>query len=238
MKLVLTCEHAGYEIPQEYKELFKNKNEILKTHRGYDPGALDVFRHLLALSHFNYFHPISRLLVEVNRSVGHPQLFSEFTKELSKTDKKQVLEKFYYAYRNPVEETISEILVTGEKVLHLSVHSFTPKLNQEIRNADIGLLYDPGSRYEKEFCKNLKQQFRVFSPQLNVRYNYPYLGKSDGFTTYLRKKFPENYMGIEIEINQKFQAKNKMSDYIKHSVYNALRESLDHLNHRKEEKEK
>lgn len=33
--------------------------------------------------------------------------------------------------------------------------------------------------------------------------NYPYLGKSDGFTTSLRKQFPFQYIGIELEINQK-----------------------------------
>lgn len=225
MKLVLTCEHAGNEIPKEYKELFKNKKEILKTHRGYDPGAHDVFKHLLYLSDYNFFHPISRLLVEVNRSVGHPQLFSEFTEELPETEKKQVLEKFYYSYRHPVEKTISEILETGDKILHISVHSFTPKWNRKIRNADIGLLYDPSRKLEKEFCRNFKQQLLVLSPQLNVRYNYPYLGKADGFTTYLRKKFPENYLGIEVEINQKFEANNKMADSIKQSVYKALQES-------------
>jgi len=37
-----------------------------------------------------------------------------------------------------------------------------------------------------------------------VRRNYPYTGKSDGFTAYLRRRFPADaYIGIELEINQK-----------------------------------
>jgi len=37
-----------------------------------------------------------------------------------------------------------------------------------------------------------------------VRRNYPYAGKNDGFTTYLRRRFPSDaYLGIELEINQK-----------------------------------
>lgn len=227
MKLVLTCEHAGNTIPADYKGFFKNKREILETHRGYDPGALDLFESLLDLSDYNYFQPNSRLLVEVNRSVGHPQLFSNITKELTPTEKMLILEKFYYPYRNSVEKTISGILAKGEKVLHFSIHSFTPKLDLKVRNADMGLLYDPSRKPEKEFCDILKQQFLTISPELRVRYNYPYLGIADGFTTYLRKKNPENYLGIELEVNQKFIADNKMADQIKETVHLALKKSRE-----------
>ncbi len=42
------------------------------------------------------------------------------------------------------------------------------------------------------------------STDLKVRRNYPYTGKSDGFTAYLRRRFPADvYVGIELEINQK-----------------------------------
>ena len=42
------------------------------------------------------------------------------------------------------------------------------------------------------------------APALKVRRNYPYTGKSDGFTAYLRRRFPPAaYLGIELEINQK-----------------------------------
>ncbi len=39
---------------------------------------------------------------------------------------------------------------------------------------------------------------------LKIRRNYPYLGKADGFTTYLRRRFlPCDYAGIELEVNQR-----------------------------------
>jgi hypothetical protein len=35
--------------------------------------------------------------------------------------------------------------------------------------------------------------------------NYPYQGKADGFTTTLRRQWPgDSYVGIEIEVNQKW----------------------------------
>ena len=43
---------------------------------------------------------------------------------------------------------------------------------------------------------------------LVVRFNYPYKGISDGFTKYLRTRFTgKQYIGIELEVNQKFTCK-------------------------------
>jgi predicted N-formylglutamate amidohydrolase len=73
-----------------------------------------------------------------------------------------------------------------------------------VRNADIGLLYDPARRGEAELCRRWQARLRASAPELKVRRNYPYAGKSDGFTTYLRRRFPAKvYVGIELEINQK-----------------------------------
>jgi hypothetical protein len=56
-----------------------------------------------------------------------------------------------------------------------------------------------------------------------VRFNYPYLGKADGFTTFMRKQFPKNYIGIEIEVNQKFAANNTLKRELKEAIYKAVR---------------
>ncbi|PKD17090.1 N-formylglutamate amidohydrolase [Salegentibacter salinarum] len=226
MKLVLTCEHAFNTIPEEYKELFSDAEEILNSHRGYDPGSLDLFRELEVLADFNQVQENGRLLVEVNRSIGHPNLFSEFTKILSRSQKTEVLNQYYFPYRNSVETNISAFIEKGEKVLHFSVHTFIPGLNGIVRNTDIGLLYDPAKSGEKEFSKNFKRKLKKENPHLKIRFNYPYFGKADGFTTYLRKKFPENYLGIELEINQKFVSKNQMDHRIKNAVVFALKGSL------------
>ena len=42
-----------------------------------------------------------------------------------------------------------------------------------------------------------------------VRRNYPYLGKGDGLTTWLRRRFfSSEYAGVEIELNQAALAKH------------------------------
>lgn len=222
MKLVLTCEHGGNNIPKEFTHYFRNHETVLSTHRGFDLGALDVFKTLKPLSDFSASNETSRLLIEYNRSLHNNNLFSEFSKELSKAEKELLITDFYLVYRNNVEKHIKNFIDSGETVLHLSVHSFTPVLNSKTRNCDIGLLFDSRIPSEKQICKNLKEHILKINPNYKVRFNYPYLGKADGFTTYLRTQFQENYLGIELEINQKFSKKNIMDSIIKIAIFSAI----------------
>ena len=226
MNLILTCEHAGNEIPEEYKQYFSGAGDVLQTHRGYDPGALDLFKELSPLAVFGQQYMISRLLVEPNRSLGHPQLFSEFTASLPEVQKEKILEQFYVPYRNYVEGRIGSFILQGKEVVHISVHSFTPELNGVVRNADIGLLFDPERQPEKEFCKRFKEKLIQQDENLKVKFNYPYLGIDDGFTTHLRQKFPQQYLGIELEVNQKFVYNNKMEKRLKNVIFKALSKSI------------
>ena len=221
MKLVLTCEHGGNAIPQAYKKQFTDK-DVLKTHRAYDLGALDLFQHLEPLADASFYSTTSRLLVELNRSLFSKQLFSEFSTDLSNNQKSELLETYYVPYRTEVEYKIAEYIKVEQQVLHLSIHSFTPKLNGDERNAEIGLLFDSRNKKEQEFCKQFKTKLLQQNPNLTIRFNYPYLGKADGFTTFLRKQFPKNYLGIEIEVNQKFADKNIMDLELKDVIYKAI----------------
>ena len=55
-----------------------------------------------------------------------------------------------------------------------------------------------------KLCARWKETLARMAPDLRVRRNYPYAGKGDGLTSYLRQQFrPAAYVGIELEINQK-----------------------------------
>jgi predicted N-formylglutamate amidohydrolase len=67
----------------------------------------------------------------------------------------------------------------------------------------VGLLYDPSRRGEAALCARWKASQSQLDPELRVRRNYPYAGKGDGLTSYLRRHFlPLAYVGIELEVNQ------------------------------------
>lgn len=204
-QLLITCEHGGNEIPAPFARLFENAREIVASHRGWDHGALELAKTLSDdLQVPLFFNTTTRLLVELNRSVGHRQLFSEFTKHLPKGYKRDLLEHYYFPYRLNVEQAIKTYLEEGRGVLHVSVHTFSPLFEGEERHCDIGLLYDPARKLEQSFCSEWAKQLERANSALIIRKNYPYVGKSDGFATYLRKMYPEEkYAGIELEVNQK-----------------------------------
>ncbi len=89
-------------------------------------------------------------------------------------------------------------------MIHVSAHSFTPELDGKVRNADIGLLYDPARQREGGLCERWKESLKTCAPDLTVRRNYPYAGKGDGLTLWFRRHLPsEAYVGVELEVNQK-----------------------------------
>jgi len=204
--LLITCEHGGHRIPAKYAPLFKAHRKALESHRGYDPGALAYARNFSAAFGAALVQSTtSRLLVELNRSPNHPQLFSEVTRILPADEREHMLQRYYYPYRLDVEARVRRAVESGRRVMHVSCHSFTPALDGIVRRADIGLLYDPARASELAFCLRWQRALKAAEAGLVVRRNYPYIGYADGLTTYLRKRFTGSvYCGIELEVNQKY----------------------------------
>lgn len=205
-KLLFTCEHGGNKVPAAYRKNFDL--EVLQTHRGWDIGALKIAKELAKRTNSKLLYSeTSRLLVDLNRSINKKGLFSEFIHD----DHETILDKYYRPYRATVEAEIKSSIQDGFRVFHFSVHSFTPILNGEERNCEVGLLYDPSRKIEKSICANLAGNLKS---GLRTRLNYPYKGTADGFTTSLRRAHPESrYCGIELELNQRWLMNNKKGDF-------------------------
>jgi predicted N-formylglutamate amidohydrolase len=201
---LVTCEHGGNRIPAAYRSLFQGCDALLDTHRGYDFGALVMARALArAFRAPLVTSTISRLLIDLNRSIGHPRVFSAATRGAPASLRAKIAEQHYWPYRLQVERLVGQSVSRGRRVIHISSHSFTPELDGRVRSADVGLLYDPRRRGEAALCARWKSALAELAPPLRVRRNYPYAGKGDGLTSYLRQRFvPSAYVGIELEINQ------------------------------------
>ena len=187
-----------------FRPLFDGQRTLLDSHRGYDSGALvmanaltDALRAPLVAS------TTSRLLVDLNRSLGHPHLFSSVTRGTTPETRAQIVEEYYRPHRLRVEGLVERAASRGDRVIHIASHSFTPELDGHVRHADVGLLYDPRRAGESDVCTRWKRSLATSTPELRVRRNYPYAGKADGLTSHLRRRFPDSaYVGIELEINQ------------------------------------
>lgn len=206
--LVITCEHATNRIPVEFSGLFAKNQQRLDSHRGFDAGALTMAKALAR----EFGAPLlagrtSRLLVDLNRSVGHPQLHSDSVRRLPLATRKRILQRHYQPYRAQAESLITSGIASHGRAIHVSAHSFTPEMNGKVRQADIGLLYDPSRPCEAALCARWKKEIAARLPKLIVRRNYPYAGWNDGLTTFLRGRLPTaDYLGVELELNQKHVA--------------------------------
>jgi predicted N-formylglutamate amidohydrolase len=195
--LIVSCEHGGNRIPPRFRALFSKK--FLSTHRGYDPGALDLARDFAAATGAPFFYStVSRLLVELNRPLGHPQVFYS---RLSEETRDALLRRYYLPYWEALEKKIRNAIRGGRRVLHLSVHSFTPRFRGVTRSTDVGLLFDPRRSREAAFCRQWEARIAGFV----VHENKPYEGVHPSVVQSMRERFsPASYVGIQVEVNQKY----------------------------------
>lgn len=202
--IIISCEHAGNEVPPSLQYLFRGKSQLLSGHRGFDCYALEtaqVFAEILAAPLYSF--TVTRLLIDVNRSLKHPTLFSELSRRLSDELKKELIDQYYLPYRQSIEQHLKR-LTRKKLALHLSIHTFTPVLDGIARTADAGFLYDPVRSAEQRFCRLWINTLQEMYTCLRTRRNYPYLGTAEGFVTSLRKQFgQERYLGIDLELNQR-----------------------------------
>lgn len=202
---VVTCEHGGARVPAAFRPLFLGADEVLASHRGWDPGSAPLARMMAdALGAPLHVATLTRLLVDLNRSARHPRVFSEHTRDLPRAERMALLEAHHAPHREAVHRCVTRLSGAGAKVIHLAVHTFTPVLNGQVRRADVALLYDPARPSEREFCTQWAGTLSRLLPDLAVRRNQPYRGASDGLTTWLRSRHPDGrYLGLEIEVNQR-----------------------------------
>lgn len=225
-RLLVTCEHGGNRIPAAFATLFASPaaRRALASHRGWDPGALPAARYLArAWSAPSHHSTVSRLLIELNRSIGHRSLFSLITRTLAPSQRAALLDAYYHPYRDAVQQTAGRIIASQATAVHISVHTFTPRIHGQWRKVDVGLLFDPTRDYEAALCRLWQTRLATAMPGLRVRRNNPYRGSADGLTTALRRRWDgDHYLGIEIEINQRFHTRTAA---FKQQLYRAIADS-------------
>ena len=146
---LITCEHGGNRIPAPYRQLFREQQGLLDSHRGYDPGALVMAKALAGAWRRRSWldgEPSGHRPQSLDRSSA--ALFGGDARRTGARPRAQIVEQYYRPYREQVERLVRQAVSRGRRVIHISSHSFTPVLDGRVRSADVGLLYDPGRRGE------------------------------------------------------------------------------------------
>lgn len=199
--IVLTCEHASCDIPEEYQGLGISSGES-KRHIGWDIGARSVVETLAqVLDAPAVCSGYSRLLIDCNRSLVDHDLIvqqSDGTRipgnhDLSIEEQNKRITRFYRPYHEAIDRLLAE--KKTPYLTLLSIHSFTPLLGKSERQFDLGILFD---RYD-ELVSEVGQRLSACGYQ--VRYNEPYSGY-DGLIFSARNHGERHgVVYLEIEIN-------------------------------------
>lgn len=163
---IITCEHAGAQIPPEYNSLGLSMAD-LDTHIARDKGAREVAR-LLAqkLNCYAILGKYSRLLVDLNRRsnenesivTSSDKVMIPANQNLDEKERNKRLDLYYYPYYRALEEQISHVKSLGKKPLIFSVHSFTPQLKGgEYRPWNAGILWNKPNKLSDFVYRELSQ---------------------------------------------------------------------------------
>ncbi|HKL54465.1 MAG TPA: N-formylglutamate amidohydrolase [Wenzhouxiangellaceae bacterium] len=199
---LISAEHASNHVPEVWRSLFAGASKVLDSHRAWDPGSREMAESLAsALSAPVLEGQASRLLVDLNRSESHPRLFSEFSRGLSQTQKRELIETYWRPHWDSYRDHLETL---PGQIIHIACHSFAPVLGDKTRNTDIGLLYDPSRPIETQYCRTLGKALRAALPDLTIHMNQPYQGVSNGMGQQHRRDYDDNELiTLELEINQR-----------------------------------
>lgn len=221
---LITCEHASSAVPERWRGLFAGHEAELASHRGWDAGTPELGRELAdRLDAPLLLGRATRLLIDLNRSVGHPRRYSEWTRKLPRAERARIEREWWLphwrAYRDYLE------YLPG-RVVHIACHSFTPVFEGKQRRLDVGLLYDPSRRSEKRFCAALRRAIEQRRPDLRVRMNAPYRGTANGLGQQHRRAFPDDRLiTVELEVGQHLVTRPDWQD-TQASLVSAVAEAL------------
>ena len=171
--IVAVCDHASNAVPEGFD--LGVSSETMGKHVAWDIGAGGVVERL-ARRHGIAAHiaEVSRLVIDLHREEDSPGLIPETSDGILipgniGADRDGRLEKLY----RPYHDAMAAWLDAADPALILSVHSFTPCLENggEQRPWEVGLLFNEDDRAARH-------AMRLFADRgLSVGENEPYTGK-------------------------------------------------------------
>jgi len=181
LALQLICDHASNVVPGSLNALGLD-HHVFERHIAYDIGAAAVTRNIAnALNAPAVFAGFSRLVIDLNRPLGHPESMPETSDnidipgnhDLSETARKIRSDALFNPYHEAINQSISHTWQKGPAPVLFSIHSFTPNMNGEVRPWDVGILWNRDPRLALPLIAGLKKT------GLNVGDNQPYSGRDN-----------------------------------------------------------
>lgn len=200
--VILVCDHASHRFPMALGDMGLDPF-ARRCHLAVDIGAGPVTERLAAtLGVTAVVQNYSRLVVDCNRELMDPGAFLEYgdgilvpgNRNLHQDDKNLRANALYWPYHAAIEEQVARLRKIGTAPVFISIHSFTPVLNGEFREWQMGILWDEDEITRQVFLDGLR------AAGYHVGDNQPYSGKApQDFTIDHHAEAPGlPHVGIEI----------------------------------------
>jgi len=200
--VVLVCDHASHRFPKALGDMGLDPF-ARRCHLAIDIGAGPLTERLAeALGVTAVIQNYSRLVVDCNRQLMDPGAFLEYgdgilvpgNRNLHQADKDLRATALYWPYHVAIEEQVERLKKIGPPPAFVSIHSFTPVLNGESREWQMGVLWDKDEKTRSVFLEGLR------AAGYQVGDNEPYSGKApqDFTIDHHAEEIDLPHVGIEI----------------------------------------
>lgn len=176
--VLIICDHSSNVIPKKLNRLGVD-NATLEKHIAYDIGTETIGKYLAdRLNAPAVLAGFSRLVIDLNRGLDHagsiPALNDHIAipgnENLSAAQKKCRTDEIYTPYHDKITDCLETIKQRGQQPFIISVHSFTPEMDNQCRETEIGILWDRN----KDIAETMIQDLKTRNPALVVGDNDPY----------------------------------------------------------------
>jgi predicted N-formylglutamate amidohydrolase len=200
--VLLVCDHASCRFPRSLGDMGLDPF-ARRCHLAVDIGAGPLTEKLAeSLGVTAVLQNYSRLVVDCNRELMDPSAFLEYgdgilvpgNRNLHQVDKDLRAGSLYWPYHVAIGEQVDRLRKTGSLPAFISIHSFTPVLNGESREWEMGVLWDTDDATRLIFLDGLR------AAGYKVGDNEPYSGKApqDFTIDHHAEEIGLPHVGIEI----------------------------------------
>ncbi|MEO1201501.1 MAG: N-formylglutamate amidohydrolase [Pseudomonadota bacterium] len=202
--ILLVCDHASCAFPAVLGDMGLDPF-ARRCHLAIDIGAGSLTEYLAdSLGVTAVLAQYSRLVVDCNRDLMDPSAFLAYgdgilvpgNANLKASAKKARADAIYWPYHAAIEREVDRLSALWDKPAFISVHSFTPVLNGEARECEIGILWDKDTSLKEIFLEDFRAEGYV------VGDNEPYSGKAPADYTIDNHAETRDLPCLGIEIRQ------------------------------------
>ena len=147
---LLTGDHAGRAIPQALGTMGLGADDLAR-HIAWDIGVRGLGERLSAALDAPFIHQrYSRLVIDCNREPSTAEAIPSWVdgshiaanQDLSQAQKSARIDEIHRVYHAAIEHEIARRHALSMPTILIALHSFTPKLGDDVRPWEIGILHD------------------------------------------------------------------------------------------------